>query len=146
MKTALTILILICSVTTAHALQVGDNSFYTGNFNGDPLTISLSVSEIVGDTYNAAMIVTIGQQTGTGVSNGTLSEIAEGNMQFKNCLALGGTLESVLTPARAFTACHLSAGVKEIYLSPEVPFGFVKSINNKDGNHVETLLQSYRMQ
>ena len=146
MKYIFAIATLTFSISNAHALKVGDNSVYAGTTNGQAFTLFMTVSQINGDAYTASSTVSLGGQTETGDSTGSVNDIAQGNLVFGSCLAYGGTLESVATPARAFTACHLTVQGDELYVSPEVPFGFVKSITTREGSRIEMLLQSFLMQ
>ncbi len=144
MKSALFALALITS-TSAHALKVGDSSVYTGTTDGQAFTYSMTVTQINGDTYSANSVISIQGQTQSGVATGSINELSQTADIFQNCASYGGNFETVTTPARAFNTCHVSYDGGEINVTNEVPFGFVKSLSNENGNRIEMLLQSFIM-
>ena len=144
MKSLLIATTLIFS-SSAFALQVGDSSTFSGNSNGTPFTLEMTVTQISGDSYTRHTTVSLGGQSQSSDETGSVSELAQSANVFQNCTLAGGSLETIVTPARAFAVCHVTLEDGEIYITPEVPFGFVKSITTQDGKRTEFNLQSYIM-
>lgn len=138
--------------------MVGDKVEYQGTVKKDPhpeqpINIKMEIKSF--DAQKQEWIVqqdtTIGGQTYSETEDVDASDMfTPERVQYilTNCVARGGTLESVTVAAGAFDTCKMAKTTteesKEIWIAA-VPFGIVKMIEHdiEDGEHFSVELQSF---
>jgi hypothetical protein len=132
--------------TSAFALQVGDSANYTLTANDQSVETSMTVTEISGDQFTTQVTSSLGGQTQSGEGTGSLKEIEQMSAVFQNCLSVGGSFETVNVGSKGISSCHLKQDNQDLYLSPEVTFGVVKSVLLQNGTQISVTLNSFHKQ
>ena len=130
---------------------VGSTSTYSINGDSDGLTsmkllineVSLRANTIWADgEYRYAN----GTEKLTKDEEFTYTHYRDLELTFNDCVGNGGSMESVTVPAGTFQACHWtdSSGAN-YWISPAVPFNYVKLEYEYLGSYIVEELQSFSM-